>query len=512
MAPPPLWTTHPATLLVPALLAWAATRRRAEQPAQPWHPVIDPALAIIAGLLWALACFYWASGFPLPDGAALTADLSDYCAALQIAREPGAPFYPEHRFPAIGAVLGPVAAHLGIMRTLQVAAVASAAVVGAALFVWGRAATDRRAGAVAATILGLAAQPLVTLGRQLTFYPEATAVVACGAAAVALALRHGSPGTLLLGGVGAGLVLATDARLLPLGLALAGAAVVAAIPGPLRRAPSRIALAAVPVVASWWAPGAIHRHMGLQPVGGATHAGASWGYVSLMHGLYRDHDPALTQHVVRPGTSGDLAWGFTTPDQVAPAVDMLLQLGRTPLDPLLLQEQVMARSQALWLFFAVVVGMGLVGAMTSWRTPRRLATAFGLPILFLLHLFAALQVLPRPRTAAAGSLAVPILLAAGLWAVGPRKAPPWAGMLVVLLLALAGAGSIPSWLHPQAGWRPPGRHDHVHPDAWAEQLRTLAREDRSCGQGLAQDEARGLSLPWPGPRPPPPRPPGPTPR
>lgn len=500
MNSPPFWTTHAATLLVPTALAWLAARRRKELPAQPWHPGIDPALAAATGLVWALACFFWASRFPMHDGLALTADLADYCSAVQYVRAPSPGPYPINRSPAVAALLGPLATHLGIMGALQAAALASTAVVGTALYLWGRAATDRREGAVAAVILGLVAQPLVTLGRQLNFYPETTAAAALGGAAVAMALRHGSPATLLLGGAGAGLVLVTEPRLLPLGLALAGAALLAALPGPLSRAPLRIGLALAPVIASWWLPAQIlHRFVApTEPPNLRTVPMA--GYVSLVAGMYRDHDARLTAQIMDASPHTDLAWGNTTFADIRPALELLAQLSQVPLEPRQLQVQVLARQAELWAFLAVVIALGLVGALASWREPRRLLAGSVLPALYLAHLVGALQLLPRPRTAAAGSLAIPILLASGLWAVGPRKAPPRVAALVALLLALASAGMFPSWLHPQASWRALHGPGAVHPDAWSDQLATVAQENPRCAQGLAWDQEHGLRLSWPGPQ------------
>lgn len=380
------------------VLPFVARRFVREAPGEDrWSTSIDLGLAAICGLCLAIAGGVWLAGLHL-DGWPVTApEFTSYCQSVaSLQRGTLAYFDPTLSVPA-AVPAGLLSGSLGIVGGLMVASLASVGVLGAALYLWGRAAHGRVAG-VAAVILTGAVGPLLVLGRTLTFAPEALAAWAlCGATAL-LAWRYRTLPALAAGGAGAGLLFVVDPHALPYALAGLALVCVAAVPRWLGHLPRRLLVVTLPFGLAW---------------GCVAWTGGAAGGVATLH-------------------PGALPAGGMVASLAAPS-------GALHLTP--------------W------VGP-LVVALTLWglamrRRPWELV-GFCLSLLpFVIPFVRGLAQPLDPPGLAAASLLLPIALGASLGAFVGAPAPPRVAIPLLVLLLLLVVGVVPGWLSPSAGWRAP---------------------------------------------------------
>ena len=231
--------------------------------AEPWRTPVEVALALGVGLVTAVVKAWWLAPHAMTDGTD-TSDLPDICLTVEALRN--LDIVNVQRQPMAALLPTALSNPLGLLDGVAAGALASAAGLGAALYLWGRVLHSRAAG-VAAAVFSCAFSCYVVMPRYLTFYPECITAYALCAAAVAAALRWRSRACVGLAGAGVGLALSVDhTGLLYALVPLAVAVVVAVRPPPgvddraagrarsalsRWRIPIRLGVLLAPVALSW---------------------------------------------------------------------------------------------------------------------------------------------------------------------------------------------------------------------------------------------------------------------
>lgn len=447
---------------------------------------VDLALALLCGVGLALADGLNFARYGLAPQPLLCTDFHEYCASVgALILDHPAGVSPQRSPIAFlpSAVLGKL---LGLVDGMAVAALLAMAVIGASLYLWGRALHGRVAG-VLAVILSTALTPLVSLSRTLSLYPELAATFTFGAAACALALRFGTPLALLAAGIGAGACFLVEGRGLFWGLSYLGLALLAALwPRPDR--PGRwlpdtvLGLGAVlaPVALSWWLG---HRFLGGVACLEQVMDPASRVYQSGLEML-----PVAGAEVVR----SCFVWGRSSPLELPRTLGWLAQQSaRVP--PETWQTVEVRRNLALLVgpLQPLILGGSVLAVLGMLRGPQRLArlaALLGTAVPFVAALVGAVRLqrahihyLSTPAPLAAlvlglgvavllhGGAGLPVLDAAWRRVMARVPAPPRPTLvreaLCVLLVVLLATGTLPSVLSPVASWRVPYRHDIKHMQA-----------------------------------------------
>lgn len=233
-------------ILLALLLRLLPDRPGASRPPDRW----DLAAMVGLGAGLSLLCDGWLAAFHLLSGAMIGSDFLEYCGSIASMRPGGDPDIFSGQRSRLAALPSALLSEPGIVEGMARAARWSVAVIGAGIYLWGRALHSRLAG-TAGVLLAAASAPLVVLVRTVSFYPEITAVFTLGSALAAAAVRWRRPVDLLLCGVGVGLCFLIDLRGLIWGLAALGPALVVAFLAPWRRWPLRLAVLLLPVWLAW---------------------------------------------------------------------------------------------------------------------------------------------------------------------------------------------------------------------------------------------------------------------
>ncbi len=220
---------------------------------------IDLLLMLVCGVGLSAANAGWFARISLDPQPFLCTDFHEYCGSIAGIVLGNMDDVSPQRSPLTMMLSASLAKRLGLVDGMEVAALISTAVIGASLYLWGRAILDRTAGALAA-MAGTVFVPLVALSRTLSLYPEMAAVFTLGAGLTALALRTRGPLAVLGAGVAAGACLLVDARGLFWALPYLGLGLLAAvwpppgtrgIPAITRNAVISLVALALPIIGSW---------------------------------------------------------------------------------------------------------------------------------------------------------------------------------------------------------------------------------------------------------------------
>lgn len=443
-----LWSPALLVSIVAAICVWA--RRAAPAPEDdPWRTRIDLPVTLACGLLFALAAAWVVAPSYILGGAYTDVDLAVYCTGLAALRDGNVADWPGKLSLLPGFLLLWPARWFGVLTSLTGGAVIAGAFFGAALYVWTHAAAGRVAG-VSAVLLALANHHLVILTRNPSFYPVTTAGCVVGVAGVAVALRWRSPFALFVGGCGVGLIMLADNRFLTMGVWSAALLLVATLIGPLRGLPVRIALAALPVAASWHIAAAEYDAIGQ---GKTFVTGTVLQAAAFLRDVPGYPPEAAPYEALR---EWEHAWGHDSIRKIPRAVYLVAEMA-SHVPPERAQSPDVQRNRAAfvdpwYLPLGVAVLAGLVGFR---RKPWSLLAGFGLVAPFVANLAFVANTLPQPRVFALGMIAVPLLLAIG---IGGAAAQRWRGRPAVALLAFLGTatiGTVPGFLSPWAVWRQP---------------------------------------------------------
>ena len=216
-----------------------------------WRTAVELALALGVGLLAVVIKAWWLAPHAMTDGTD-TSDLPDICITVEALRTWNIDGVQRQPMAALLPTL--LSYPLGLFDGVAAGALASAAALGAAMYLWARVLYSRAAG-VAAAMFSCAFSCYVVMPRYMTFYPECIAAYALCAAATAAALRWRTLTCLGLAGAGVGLSLSVDHTGLLYALVPLGVAAAVAIWGASarRRIPLRLAVLLAPVLLSWGA-------------------------------------------------------------------------------------------------------------------------------------------------------------------------------------------------------------------------------------------------------------------
>jgi hypothetical protein len=233
-------------LLVPLLLrllpVWSDRDAR-------WSTPIDLGLALGLGVVTALVKSYWLAASSMMEPTDTTAAI-EVCTNVTALRNL-VPYEALSR-PAAGLVPAFLTVPLGFFDGMAAGALFGSALLGAALYLWGRALHGRTAGIVAA-VMSCGFNTYVVMARYLSSYPIAAALYTLCAASAMVALRWRTLPALGFAGVGVGLALAADHPGLIYALAPFLIAVFVAVKAPARRVPLRLVVLFVPILISWCA-------------------------------------------------------------------------------------------------------------------------------------------------------------------------------------------------------------------------------------------------------------------
>ncbi len=479
-----------------ALLARLLARRMVAD--SPWDARLDLSLALAGGLIFGVLCALELADGILQSAPVTGADFHDYCGSIGASRGDHDSGWRASRSFAAGALPSLLARRYGVIDGLLLGAFVSQVVLGAGIYIWGRALHSRLAG-ISAVMVACAVAPLVILGRTLTFYPEIVAVSVMASGLSVLALRTRKQGALLACGLGAGLVLLMDVRGLiwaPPMLAVGGLAALLQ-PSWRRRAAGLLLLGLPLMISNHLAP-----QVFLPGVPSLERQVESYANDARIFLGERPEPPPSA----RPGQGA--VWGRT------PLIDLPSSLMRafkatSGFSALLGSHEENRQERQLH----IVPWVGVVGAsmlIAVWGLRRRFTMLIGLtvPLLpFISAIYSASWILFRPRYLSMGMAVVPVLIGVSIGVlahgslrardlqshVRPGMALP-AAFAMFLLLVL---GWVPSWYSPQADWRHPINADKSLRDA----LNTVKtgtqvgpRAGTRCTQTLEADLAAGLPL------------------
>jgi len=488
--------------LVPLLLLGLLVRltRRGTDPSAPWSTPVDFGLALASGVTATALSGAWLVDYHLLEFPLSASDFGQYCESVAAFRSGDLDGWAIQRSLVPGALPGWMSGPLGIIDGLLLSALLSHALMGAGLYLWGRAAHGRLAGAVAA-LLGCAVGPLVMLTRTVTFYPEACAAYVLSAAAATLALRYRNLPAVTASAVTCALVFNVDVRGLLWALPALG-----------------LTLAAALAVRGWWRKAVALLLIGAflagsYRVGGAT----TWARSPTLEQQTTFYvDEAIRRFSTDGDTPSDLnqrvfedpyLWGRSPPQAIPHTLGQLLDIQRRLPEGLADHPETRTiRGQQIepWLLPA---GVALVLAV--WGLRRRPLLAAGLlgslaPFAVALHGTATVHA--HVRYMGNGMAIVPLLLALGVAVVAqgslgaedrPRGERWWSwtdgALLGALLLLLLGI--VPSWLSPVATWRMPSgaeREPHASLEAALHRSSRAPGLSAPCLKALRQDVRDGL--------------------
>ena len=211
----------------------------------------DLAFMLGCGLGLSLLCYGWLALFYLLDGALLSSDFTEYCNSVASLRPNGDLGGFSKQRSKLAALPSVLLSEPGIVEGMARAGRWGMGLIGAGIYLWGRALYSRFAG-VAAVLLAASCAPLVLFSRTISFYPEITAVFTLSSALCAAAVRWRRPVDLLLCGVGVGLCFLIDLRGLIWGLAALGPALFVVVLAPIRRWPLRFLALLFPIWLAWF--------------------------------------------------------------------------------------------------------------------------------------------------------------------------------------------------------------------------------------------------------------------
>jgi len=448
--------------------------------AEPWRARVDVPLALLVGVAFGVLAAFWLAPHHLIGYPLLASDYSQYCEKVAALRD-GASAHPHpSRSWWAGLLPGLLARRWGVEGGLALGALISVGCLGSGLFLCARLVHSRAAGVLAA-LLALGSAPVILLSRTASFYPEIVAVsmlaIALGAGAAVL----GGWGWWLAGGIGAGAALLVDVRGFQFGLTALALALLGTLRAPDRILPVRVGCVLLPVMVSWW----LAHDLALQGDPGLyvqSHAYLEWGMLEA--GLGRlETDPS--RH--------DWLWGRSTLLDVPEALAALVSLaGRAPPE-LAAYQATRIEWTSLVLPVAGCVAVGLAGAVVLLRrAPWRLFVALAAVAPFLAVSVSAVRTLPSARYLGTGFSGLWVLVGLGVAGLltGERGLLPARARVPVVLavMVLVAAGSLPTWYSPLAPWRRPVGSDH-YPAAIAEGRGEP--HDARCAAAYAADAAGG---------------------
>ncbi len=424
--------------------------RRKERPVRWWS---EPLWAAGCGLVFA-AVSTWITAPLLMEKSVCMPDFPEYCQGiLQLHGE--LDIFPSKRSRLAAWLPAVLARRHGILDGLAWAGVASAGVMGAALYAWGRAISGRAAGLMTVAA-AMAMAPLAGLPRFLAYYPELAAGLTMTAAATSAAMVRPGMVRMALAGAGIGLCLLLDVRGLVWALPYLGLLLLAGLSAPASWRQRGLLLAAglLPIWLSWF---------------GGWHA-----YTAFSTPLEAQLDirPLFYAHGVReaaflPPYSYDsgFIWGWTSPTDLLGTLRFIVEqrtLGESVPVPFTPPPGVMLDHHHRWQDALLVCG-GIVG-IALLRRPRALLTLAVTVLPFAVSLYSigdAAELSARFYAHALPGVAAVMGAAFGaVMALAPRL--PWSGPPPVLRgLVVAGVGLalvmgwLPTWLSVTADWREP---------------------------------------------------------
>ncbi len=445
-----------------------------------WRTAVELALALGVGLLAVVIKAWWLAPHAMTDGTD-TSDLPDICITVEALRTWNIDGVQRQPMAALLPTL--LSYPLGLFDGVAAGALASAAALGAAMYLWARVLYSRAAG-VAAAMFSCAFSCYVVMPRYMTFYPECIAAYALCAAATAAALRWRTLTCLGLAGAGVGLSLSVDHTGLLYALVPLGVAAAVAIWGASarRRIPLRLAVLLAPVLLSWGAARIITPvnmptledkamvftadnvgHQILQPTAGVNGRGDNdllttlrrWAYPRVVTG-----HPEMTRLGYNWGRGGPLAMTR------ALATLALLTLEEPTAEVLAIKEQrwslkMMREAQVLpWIPLALAALLVAGAALRRRRWELIGLVVMMVPFAVLLRTVSNTQVFPKYLMAP--MLPVPVLLGVAWAFLAHRparegRASRWAPLVTpALALAIIGlmvTGVVPGWFAPDASRR-----------------------------------------------------------
>jgi hypothetical protein len=409
-------------------------------------------------------CSGWLIQYHLVGGVITCSDFSEYCQSTAALRDGELHLFSHNRSIMAAWPTATLARHLGVIDGMAYAAVIFTGVVGAGVYLWGRAIHSRLVGVLAALAFGTVG-PLVILPRTISYYPETSSVFVFSAAGAALALRYRTWPALLAGGVGAGLAFLIDVRGLFWALPALGLSLLACVPVEWRvpkawaRLPLRLALVLLPVAVSY-------------PLGRYSFQPTNWTLEQQVSGFRRDRLLELGLEDPQTPLNTGYLWGYSDPLEIPASLRAILELQAD------MPEAIAQHPDTVWGRWAHIepwykpLGACLALAVAAlWWRPWQLIALLGTLVPFAVVLRSAGQSLIHLRFLQTPMLGFPVLLAMGfaglalarLWPPADERkqrtfgrfrwrlwARPGAAVLLAVLIV---TGLAPTWISPVAVWR-----------------------------------------------------------
>lgn len=419
---------------------------------QRWRPGLDALQALSAGLLVALLCQWaWAPGM-LVEGETTGSDVAEWFWTLHSLSNAGWEHFSTNRYP-----LAPLLVRLLIPAdnphdAWYAAAVASMALTGAGLWLWGRAVAGPAAAWSAALMVG-ALPDLVIMCRSVTGYPTVIGTWTLAAGLAAYALRRSSPLTCLLAGLGCGASFAVDPRGLVPGVLITAVSLLAAVlaTGGWRRRLICLALVLAPLYGSW---------LTYNQLPTKTRPLEALLATSVQVSYHRMGQEAP----IDQGLSEGWVWGRSMVWEV-PATVLAMREARTHLNPAVAAsaEQRTAVKRNVLPFASALACLSLLALLAcarpappgspGWRSWLRRLDRVALVALLPLAAHAAwfvntVQYEYHTRYFALAMPGVALVMGLGI-TFAARRRPLWLAILPVLLLLWV----VPSKLNFRASWR-----------------------------------------------------------
>lgn len=481
-------------LLLPVVARFFAGELQGEDR---WDNRRDIPLALASGFVYAGLCSFWLVRFHLARWPLTASDFAQYCQSVAAVQGGSLDTWVPQRSLVAGYLPGALSGELGVLGGLIAGAIASQVLAGASFYVWGRAAHGRVAG-VSSMLLGCAVAPLVVLSRTVTFYPEFVATCAFSSAMAMCAVRYRTPASLILGGVGVGLVLLADVRGLYWALANLCIVLVGAIPNYYGHLPRRLLFVLGPVALSWFVG-----HLLLFPDAPGLDAQTRHFVADALATIPDAPVPELPDYAKQ-----DFLWGRSMPWEVPSALYRLWEVSSYLPKALAGNLEVAhGRETYVWPWIGPAAGALLLWTL---RMRRRPATLLGFLLSLapcVLALWTTSTTLAHPRYLGVAMLGLPVALGVPLGAFVGAPAPPKVAVPLVAVLGLLVLGVVPGFLSPAASWRVPIYAETQPRDFQMNEVEFNA-ENVLCVKALARDRAIGRDwapYEYPTPLPEPPR-------
>ncbi|MBM74344.1 MAG: hypothetical protein CMK59_02990 [Proteobacteria bacterium] len=416
-------------------------------------------LPIAMGLIFGLLGTFWLAPFHLQDSI-VQSDFLEYCTGVA-APDPLSTGVSAKRSALPMLLPRSLYNDFGIFDALALGSLISMSLTGSMLYLWGRSLLSPLAG-IACVFCALTLGPMTLMGRHLTSYPEMTLCFVLAATTTTFAIVKPSTKSFILGGIGLGIVLLSDARGIIWALPMGGGMLLAIFQAKtFGQGALWIGALLIPTTYSWF-------------LGSEFYVPEAIGLESQV-----DFRPMLHRFLgpesgFQKSYSYDTrwVWGLESPLILPKTLSFLIEQSQIPVpDTLEIRPEVkLGRILAGKYINLVILASGfLIITLGRWKYRWQLWALFCTALPFGVGLMGNLSLLENHSRFYFQTLSILAVVLGLCWGViglkrNNRGSTALAGQVLIMLSLVLGI--IPSYFAPNAGWQMRWRNSDASLELW----------------------------------------------